>query len=290
MSPRQATSSLRPYLLLSPALVLMGLFFIAGLVLGVIQSFGFSLDASSNSWSWEAYRRVFSAPVFFASLRETLFIALVSTGLSAGLSVVCAVGLRKLFTGSAFFRLFARLPLLMPHLAAGSVVLLVLSQSGLLSRLAHGADLLETTGQFPELVYDPHHIGLISLYVYKETPFITLVLLSVFSQAGNDLEEAAQTLGASPWQRLTRVVLPLLLPGLTAASLMVFAFTLGAFEFPLLLSKTWPETLPVLAYRNYSDPDLGARPQALAEAVLIGGLCIALALGTARLLRGLRDE
>jgi putative spermidine/putrescine transport system permease protein len=54
-----------------------------------------------------------------------------------------------------------------------------------------------------------------------------------------------------------------------AASVIVFAFTFGAYEVPLLLGANHPQALPVLAWRTYSDVDLAARPQAMAMAVVI---------------------
>ena len=53
------------------------------------------------------------------------------------------------------------------------------------------------------------------------------------------------------------------------ASVIVFAFTFGAFEIPLLLGANYPSALPVLAYRKYTDVDLGAMPDAMAIAITI---------------------
>ena len=51
--------------------------------------------------------------------------------------------------------------------------------------------------------------------------------------------------------------------------MIVFAFTFGAYEVPLLLGASHPQALPVLAWRTYADVDLAARPQAMAMAVII---------------------
>ena len=86
-------------------------------------------------------------------------------------------------------------------------------------------------------------------------------------------------------QALTHVLLPLIAPGLTGAAVIVFAFTFGAYEIPLVLGANAPVTLPVLAYRSYTDVDLAARPQAMAMAMviaLLSGLMIALYLRASR--------
>jgi len=59
------------------------------------------------------------------------------------------------------------------------------------------------------------------------------------------------------------------MPGILSSSILVFAFTFGAFEVPLLLGQRYPSALPVLAYRSYTDIDLNARPEAMAMSVVI---------------------
>ena len=70
--------------------------------------------------------------------------------------------------------------------------------------------------------------------------------------------------------------MPLLLPGLLPASVIVFAFAFGAYEIPLLLGQNHPAALPVLAWRSYAAADLAARPQAMAMAVIIALISAAL--------------
>ena len=65
------------------------------------------------------------------------------------------------------------------------------------------------------------------------------------------------------------MTLPLLRPAILSSSILVFAFTFGAFEVPLLLGARYPSALPVLAYRLYTDVDLNARPEAMAMSVII---------------------
>jgi putative spermidine/putrescine transport system permease protein len=97
--------------------------------------------------------------------------------------------------------------------------------------------------------------------VWKEVPFIALVVLASLRGVAGELEDVARTLGANAWQRFWYVVFP--------ASLIVFAFTFGAFEVPYLLGKTYPTILPVMAYNEYRDIELTARPVAMAINVLI---------------------
>jgi putative spermidine/putrescine transport system permease protein len=154
----------------------------------------------------------------------------------------------------------------------------VLSQSGLLARVAALLGLIEDTSAFPVLVFDTWGVGIIAEYVWKETPFIGVILLSMLQSIGGEYEQLAQSLGAGRWQRFRYVLLPLLLPGILSSSVLVFAFVFGTFEIPFFLGVAFPQALPVLAYRSYADVDLNARPQAMAMAVLIAALISVLVL------------
>ena len=142
--------------------------------------------------------------------------------------------------------------------------------------------------EFPALLYDPYSVGIILTYVWKEMPFIALVVLAALRGVAGELEEVARTLGANAWQRFWYVVFPVISPGIIAASLIVFAFTFGAFEVPYLLGKSYPTILPVMAYNEYRDLDLiFARPVAMAINILIALITAIIAAAYLRLARDL---
>ena len=81
-------------------------------------------------------------------------------------------------------------------------------------------------------------------------------------------EAAASLLGARPRQVFWWVTLPRLMPGIVSATLIVFAFNFGAFEVPLILGGR-PNTLPVEAWRAFSDPDVERRFYGAAIVVVV---------------------
>lgn len=280
-----AGPALRPYWMVAPALAVLALFFASGLVLALVQSLGHFPAGGLTGWSLDYYRALFGAPGFYRALGETVYLAGVSTVLSAILSLGLALGMRRVALASRWVRMALQLPLPVPHLAVGAAMALILSQSGLLSRVAFAMGWISDPGEFPALVNDRWNLGLIGVYLYKEVPFITLFLLAVLERSGDDQEEAARTLGAGPWERFRRVVLPTVLPGLALSSLIVFAFIFGAFELPLLMGRTYPETLAVLAYHQYIAAEWSARPQAMAVCMVIAGATTATALAYHRIVR-----
>ncbi len=138
-------------------------------------------------------------------------------------------------------------------------IALIVSQSGLGARLAAALGLIGEPADFPALLYDRYSIGVILTYVWKETPFVALVVLAGLRGVAADLEDVARTLGANAWQRFWYVVFPVIAPGVVAASLVVFAFTFGAFEVPYLLGGDYPTILPVTAYKEYTSIDKALR-------------------------------
>lgn len=76
-------------------------------------------------------------------------------------------------------------------------------------------------------------------------------------------------------------------PALASSSLIVFVYSLGTYEVARLLGRAYPEPLPVMAYRLFTDIDVAARPQAAATAVVATGLALLTAVITLPLLRRL---
>ena len=276
-------------LLLAPAVGVIGVLFVGGLGVAFVQSLGYMPAIGMTGWSLEAYTQVLGDEDFLDSLFLTLYVSGVSTGLSTVLAVLAALALRR--SRGRLSAVVFQLPITIPHLVAAVGIALVVAQTGLGARLAAGLGLVGEPKDFPALLYDEYSVGIILTYVWKEVPFIALVVLASLRGVASELEEVARTLGAGAWQRFWYVVFPVISPSVVAASLLVFAFTFGAFEVPYLLGKSYPTMLPVMAYNEYRAIDLSARPAAMAINVLIAlitGAAAALYLRLARDLGGRR--
>lgn len=270
-------------LLLLPALMVVLLLFGGGLTLGIVQALGYLPGAGLGELSLGHFAQVLSDPDFLRSLLLTLYIAGTSTGIAAGISIVAALVLASLVERSRVVHFIFQIPLTVPHLVIAVAVVFMLAPAGLLARTAVALGMIQTPADFPLLINDRWSIGIILTYVWKEIPFITLMILAVLRHSGNDLLDVGRTLKAGRWQRFRYITLPIIFPALGAASLIVFAFTFGAFEVPFLLGRTYPMTLPVWAYKNYSDIDLMARPEGIATGIVIA-LVVMLAVVLAQIM------
>ena len=265
----KAAQRLTITLLLMPAIVVILLLFMGGLITGFLRSLGYFPLIGLNDFNFDAYTSIFTDNGFIRSFILTFHIAFTSTLIASILVVASAMLLRPAFQGKRFVQFIFSLNLTIPHLVGAVGVLYLFSGSGLVSRLATGAGLIDSPAGFPAMVNDPWAIGIIIQYVWKEIPFIGVIVLAILLSVGEDYESVARSLGANRWQAFRNVTLPLIMPGVVSASVIVFAFTFGAFEIPWLLGSTFPKALPVLAFESYTDVDLAARPQAMAMAMVI---------------------
>ncbi|MCX7792010.1 MAG: ABC transporter permease subunit [Chloroflexaceae bacterium] len=259
----------RIWLMLAPMLAVVFLLFGGGLFFALIQSFGYLPLIGQTGFSLAAYAAVLRQSSFLASLLLTLYIAVTSTLIATALAVAVALAIRATTRGRQALSFIFQFNLPIPHLVGAVAVADVLSQSGLLARVAAAFGLIDDPGQFPVLVFDRAGVGIIAEYVWKETAFIGVTTLAVLHAIGPEYEELARSLGANRWQRFRLVLLPLMLPGVLAASVIAFAFSFGAFEAPYLLGASYPQVLPVLAYKRYTAVDLAARAEAMALCVII---------------------
>ena len=257
------------FLLLLPAMLFIVLLFFGGLAIGLMRSFNYMPFIGLLEPNLEAYFRIFTSTEFLRSFILTFHIAFTSTVISSVLAIGAALLLRRQFLGRAVVNFLFQLNLTVPHLVGAIGILYLFSQSGSFARLAAEWGMIERPRDFPALVFDPYAIGIILQYVWKEIPFIGIIVLANLQSLGEDYESVARSLGATRWQAFRYVLLPLIFPGVLSASVIVFAFTFGAYEIPAILGANYPAALPVLAYRKYTDVDLAARPEAMAMAIVI---------------------
>lgn len=255
--------------MLAPVLVVILGLFVGSIFFALGQSLGYMPIIGLNELTIKHYVNIFKSEEFFAATLMSFHIAFTSTTLSTIIAIVCALAIRDTRWGKKTITFLFQVSLSIPHIAVAFAILLLTTQSGLLARLAYAAGMITEPAEFPALVFDRYAIGVILVYLWKEIPFIGIVVLANLQGVGREYEESAATLGAGRWQRFRYVLLPLIAPGTLSAYIVVFAFVFGAFEIPYLIGARYPAALPVLAYRSYADFNLHARPEAMAMNVFI---------------------
>ena len=258
-----------PYILLVPQLIL-GVVFIIGLGTGIIQSLGVIPAFGLTEPTLKYYKEVLTRPDLLQSLKYSMYIAFMSAFLATVTGTfLCAVLVSAGKVRGIIMRI-VQIPIIVPHVVVALFIVNILSQNGILARILANAD----QQQFPMLIYDRYGLGVILAYLWKEIPFIIYFVIALMANINGSLGEAAANLGANKLQTFMKVTLPLCMNTVLSGFLIIFVFALGAYELPFILGATTPKALPVLAYLEYTKPDLRARPYAMA----INGILIVISL------------
>lgn len=256
-----------------PALGVVVLIYGAALVGAVRDSLRPRLGVVSGA----AWREVLGDPRFGGAVAFSLRLTILATVLSA----IGAIGLAAVLRRSVFLRAVAALPVLVPHLLVAVVAVTWLGPGGVGDRLL---------GDLPViLVRDGAGWGIVLVYLYKEIPILALLVASAWGPDVDRRSEAAATLGASWWHRLRLVIWPAIRAPLLTGSVIVAAFVFGAFEVPLLLGPTTPETAAVYALTESRSAGLAGRARADVALLVVSAITLLFAMAMAPLI-GRGDE
>ena len=261
---------LLPFLLIT-GIVLVSVWNVALQSLGYIPAFGLTKPTLSY------YAQVFSRTDFLSAVWVSVKISLWSTVFATALGVLLAMALIKCRKTRGAMVYAIRMPILVPHAVVAVFVIQILSQTGLVARFSYMLGLLEESAQFPQLLFTPSYFGAILAYLWKETPFVAYFVLAFMSGISDTLGEAAENLGASSLRSFWEVTLPLSIPVISKAGLIIFIFAFGGYELPLFLGSTLPKALAVQTHLMYMSPDLLQRPLAMA----MNGVVLLLSAGMA---------
>lgn len=193
--------------------------------------------------------------------RNSILIALANTVIATTLGTLAAFGLsRYRFRGRTLMRLMLYPPIAIPWLITGTAMLVLFFWIGI-GRGLHAMLL--------------GHVAL-------SLPYVVIVVGARLASFGNDLEEAAASLGARPAQVFLRVSLPVMAPGVVAAALFAFAVSFDQFVISYFLATPGTTTLPV---EIYSAIRKGFTPEINAISTIVILVSMALLLLFARLSR-----
>ena len=247
-----------PYALLLPALALVGLL-VVGLV-AIADSSLRTLDTStfrlSEEYSWANYRRAVTEPFFLAVTWRSLIGALIVTAITLFLAFPYAYLMVR--TPSAALRKLLLITLFLPFFI-GQVVraygwLIILGNQGMVNAFLGELGL----GPF-RLIYN-YPAVLFGMVQYM-LPFAVLMLAPALTAIPEEMESAAESLGANWLRSLFHVVLPLARPGLVGAGIVVLTLSLTDFAIPAILGGGTNDFIANAIYDQFfrtSDMGLGA--------------------------------
>jgi putative spermidine/putrescine transport system permease protein len=218
--------------------------------------------------TWQA---LFSNPVFMDGLVFSLWLGIAPTMLSLLISLPLSALMQANDSSRNLFGTLYKIPLVVPGIVAGFLVLIVLDRGGMAERLITPLGL-----SMPRLVRDQWGIGAIIGSAWKIVPFMTLIIAGAMAAISKDVLAAARTLGAGRLTILRRVQLPLAQPGITAAVLLSFIGSLGSYVIPSLLGPAYP--LPLSVHMFAEGFQKGNWPMVYAMGTLLSLMAVAVLL------------
>jgi len=239
-----------PYWLLAPTLLFMAIFFLWPM----IQALVLAVQDSSGAFSLEPIRRVVTDNNFLEAVRNTILLTVVVVPAQVILALIMSLVLMSGLRGTGLLLYAWAIPLGISDLAAGLVWLAIFTDLGYINSVLVNLGLSDTGYSF--LSYE-HPLSIFLAVAVAETwratALVMVILLAGLQVIPKEFGEAAEVFGATSWQRIRHVTLPLLRPSLQVALIIRTILAFQAFAVVIALAAF---NLPVLAgetYRWYGD-------------------------------------
>lgn len=181
------------------------------------------------------------------------------------------------FKGKRLLRALTGVPFVMPTLVVAAGFYALLGPNGWINDLLMQLLKLES----PPIQFVNSFAAILTAHVFYNTTIVLRVVGDYWSRLNPQLEKAARVLGANRWRTLLEITLPLLLPAVAAASLLVFIFDFTSFGVVLVLGGPSFATLEVEIY--YQTISLFNLPLAAALSLLQIGFTLILTILYTRL-------
>lgn len=234
-----------PYLLIFPTLLFLACFFVWPLV----QAFSLAFQSSSGAPTLEHLRRMADDFYFARALRDTAVMLVLIIPIQLGLALAAALIVNSRVRGSNLLLYLYALPLGISDLAAGLIWLSIFTERGYLNSVLYSLGFIGHAVTY--LSYQsPRWLlaAVVITEVWRATPLVMVILLSGLQMIARDYLEAAQSFGASRWQQLWMVTLPLLKPSIQSALIIRTVLALQVFAPVIVLTG---RLFPVLASESY---------------------------------------
>src|SRR6266508_412128 len=246
----------------------------------IIDTFRLSFSSPRGGFGTVgSYDFIFKDNVFRRAVVNTLIVALLSLALEVGVGLAIALALHVKFKGRGFVRTVLLVPLGVPTIVSGAVMLLIFARSGYMNSVLGlftglidkipGVHLTWTNVSWTAAGGTRTILTYAIADMWKVLPIMTLIFLAGLQSIPEDVYEAADVDGATKWQRFLRVTLPLLIPYFTMALILRAIDAFWIFELALALGANEP-VLGNYIGKRYLAPTNDPFTEAAASIVLFG--------------------
>lgn len=225
----------------------------------LVQVLVTSIKDAAGNWSLEPYKGIFDSWYLRAAFWNSLLMGFATAVLGSAVGYLFAFTLtRTAVPFKKVLHLIAIVPIVSPPFIGAMAIIMLFGNNGLISYRLLGLQNVQIYG----------FRGLLFAQVITFFPVAYITLKGVMESISPTLEDAAMDLGGSRWKVFARVTLPLTVPGIASAMLVLFIETLADFGNPLILAGSQFPVLSVQAYLQITGMYNLPRGSALAVVLL----------------------
>lgn len=244
------------YWLIAPAAVLFVTFTLGGFAYGLFGSLHFWTITDFRFIGFRNYARIFSDPYLSVAFRNTFVFAGLSLALKVGIGFFLALMLHSKLRGTVFLRAVFFLPAVITRIAIGAMFNIFLHPTiGFVNRFLRSVGL---DGLALSWLADGN-IALVTLALieaWQWTGFIAMIILAGLQSIPDHYYDAAAIDGASWWQRIRYVTIPLVLPTLNNVIILQLIAGFRVMELVMVTTEGGPGVstlvLNLVVYRQFT--------------------------------------
>jgi len=202
------------------------------------------MNPADGTLTFENFTRFFTRKYYTNTLKNSFKVTIVATLISAALGLSMAYITRQVrIAGSKWLNILIVVSYLSPPFIGAYAWIQLLGRNGFITKFLN-----QLFGITFEGIYG--FAGIVLVFSLQSFPLVYMYVCGALENLDNSLNEAAESLGANNWQRVTGIILPLVMPTVLASGLLVFMRVFSDFGTPMLIGEGY-RTFPVVLYNQF---------------------------------------
>lgn len=202
------------------------------------------LEPETANFTLAYFTKFFGKPYYWTTLLNSFKVTVCSTLIAAAIGLPMAYLMRSYtIPGSKYLNIFIVISYLSPPFIGAYAWIQLLGRNGFFTNLLNSWLGIKFGG-----IYG--FTGIVLVFSLQSFPLIYMYVSGALKNLDSSLNEAAESLGCNAFQRVTQIIMPLVMPSLLAGSLLVFMRVFSDFGTPMLIGEGY-RTFPVLIYTQF---------------------------------------
>jgi putative spermidine/putrescine transport system permease protein len=227
-------------LMLIPGVGFILLFIGSSIFLTLVQSFGLFSITGKSEFTLENWKAILQTRESMDSLFFSLKMGLLSSIGTVVVAFPIALFFRKGGTGKGILGSIIKVPLFIPALVAAFLILNLISYHGLVNTVLMRLNLINEPLR---MLNDKFGWGVVFIQIWKNLPFVLLIVMASLASIRDDTIDAAKNLGAGYWSIFFRMYVPLSMPGILVSMILMFIKAFGDFPICSVAGPIYPSSM-----------------------------------------------